>query len=318
MRRPPRAGRSGRAPSRARRRRRVRPRTWRRSRRSRRRAASAGRQPSDVSAFDESSCSRRASAGCGSARDVPANAPGQVPVELAEHVLDGRRRGRIGPEVPGIGDRAVTRGEARRDAHVAGDRVQHVQPRPGGLRTADLEALPRRPGPHGVRHETIERPVPAADHVARAGRRHERAVAREERRAVGAGDELRTGLAGRVRVGATERVVLPVTVPATVVAVALVGGHDDDRAGLVRSTHGFEHVGRPEHVRLERRAGARVRAADERLGGQVEHGVRPALAEGRSDGVDVAHVALVRPDQVADRRVVVQEARLRITEPAVP
>src|SRR3990172_5904213 len=61
-----------------------------------------------------------------------------------------------------------------RQKQITRKRFEHMLPRPHAVRVADGDSLALRDGPHDIGHETICRPVAAADHIAgtRRGETH--------------------------------------------------------------------------------------------------------------------------------------------------
>src|SRR5439155_17226131 len=105
-------------------------------------------------------------------------------------------------------------------------------------------------GSHGIVDDAVSRPVTSADDVAGAHRGNRCAVG-EEAVPVGGCDEFGATLAGTVWVPAAHRVGLAKRTVGLAVLVALVAGHDDDRAYRRAGARCVEHVDGAHDVRLE-------------------------------------------------------------------
>ena len=270
-----------------------------------------GAQPSCSRARDESSRSTGASPAAapgGAART--ASPPGQRRRSSSTSAPTGSSSPASGPKFQLGASPSPASAQPLGEREVALERAEDVLPGPDGLRRADLDRLARLRGPHDVGHEPARRGVPAADHVARAGRDHG-----EPERAVGGGDVLLPRLGGRVRVVAAERVVLGEAPAGAVVAVALVARDDDDRARLAVVAQRLEHLGRARRVHRERLDGALEAGPDERLGGEVEDDLgaragdrRAQLAAGADVAADVPGEPVGHVRRLVERRDAVAEA----------
>ncbi|MCY1527181.1 hypothetical protein D9M68_622400 [compost metagenome] len=180
--------------------------------------------------------------------------------------------------------------------HVAPKRLQHVLPRPDRMGVANVRHTPFGKGMQQIGHEPVFRPVASADHVAGTGRCERNAVLAmtgfiEERRPVRGRDQFRASLAVAVRVVAAHGFVLAIAPLPFPVLVALVTGHDHDRADAAAGARRLEQVHRAHHV-----GGIGLHRIDvgtpyQRLGGQVEHHFGRELVQGSAQCTEVAHVA---------------------------
>ena len=154
-------------------------------------------------------------------------------------------------------------------------------PGTGGVGVAHADGLAGLQGADAVGHDAIERPVPAADDVARAGAGDFDGMPGEERAAVGGDGQLRHPFAGAVGIEAAHRVFFPVAVHPFAVFVALVGGDENGGARFAERAQGFEDVDGPHDVGGVGLHRFLVGEADEGLRGEVEDEVG-------LDGLDAA------------------------------
>src|SRR5262249_54582587 len=71
-----------------------------------------------------------------------------------------------GAEVPRLGKVTTVLGKALGKRKVGDGRVEHMLPWAHRVWISDLEGYAGEKGTHGVRHETVLRPVAAPDHIA--------------------------------------------------------------------------------------------------------------------------------------------------------
>ena len=81
--------------------------------------------------------------------------------------------------------------------------------------------------------------------------------------------------------------------------VALVAGHDNDRADLGSLANGLQNVCGAQHIGCPGRDRLVIGAADERLGGEVENDFRAVCLENGADGRLIADVGAVVGDRQA-------------------
>ena len=97
----------------------------------------------------QSRCSRPASCGCGE-RSTSQRTAGHCRAKATMTCGNAQLAGRVRAEVPGFGVGARVGEQALAEHQVAGERLQHVLPRPGRLRIADRHRLAaRRPSAPG-------------------------------------------------------------------------------------------------------------------------------------------------------------------------
>ena len=100
---------------------------------------------------------------------TPARPAPEAGAQTLHHLGD--RRGAVGAEVERPRRRARVVEQALGQQQVAVQRLEHVLPRPQRLRVAKHDRLGPLDRANDVGDDAVDRPVAAADHVARAGRR---------------------------------------------------------------------------------------------------------------------------------------------------
>ena len=173
---------------------------------------------------------------------------------------------------------------------VARERFQHQLPGARGPRAAYLHRLTRCPRTRAVGHDAVERPVAAANHVARThggagGAFFEKAFK------VGMGDDFCTALGGGVGIVAAKVVGFAVAPDQLVVAVALVRGNHDHGLHVGAGAHGLKNIEGSHHVGFKGQGGVFVRLAHQGLRRKMKDHIGPELAHGLDHGLAVADVA---------------------------
>ena len=150
---------------------------------------------------------------------------------------------------------------------------------------------------HDVRHQSILRPVSAADDVAgaRAGQRRRSGssgsgLGREVGAPVSRGDQLRTALAARIGIVSPHRFVLTVSPGPLAIFVALVTGHVHDGSNVPAASSGLEHVNRSHDVGAVSFHRIGVGTTHQRLCRHVKDHLGAKLRDEAIQSIEIAHV----------------------------
>ena len=136
-----------------------------------------GRHPRARSASLDDNVRACASGGCTAAIAFPARLARKARAERIDHFVHRAKGCRIRPEIDSA-RRAVGRLHQRlRQREIPRERLEHMLPRPDGVRVAQRDRLARRERPDAVGNQPVGGPVAAADDVAGTGRRDRRPVA---------------------------------------------------------------------------------------------------------------------------------------------
>ena len=208
----------------------------------------------------------------------------------------------------GVERRKRRRSQARAEPEVAGERFQHMLPRTGRNLVAHRNGITGYERANAIRHDAIERPVSATDHVAGTGRGHtDRGVGTRKIGApVGGHHELGRTLGGTVRIVTAHRVFLAVSMGPFAILVTLVGRDDDDGARTSGEADRLEHVDRAHDVSRVGLHRLLVGQAHQRLRRQMENKIRTRLGDHGEDGGEVADIALDMTETGAESKLVIQ------------
>src|SRR5450755_2309534 len=161
-------------------------------------------------------------------------------------------------------------------AQVAAQWFQYVLPGPGGIWIPDLNRLCLIPGTETVRHDPVERPVPAPDYIARPDRSQPDFGFRftKIRMKISFDYEFRRALGSAVRILAAQCILLPVSPDPFHVVVTLITGDDHGMAWFGNRSQCLQYIGRTHGIGLKGIQGILIRNRNDGLGSQVKNKIR--------------------------------------------